>query len=404
MFHATRLIAILLAIAPIEASAQQFGANALIDLGVVLPSDQTSFMKGGLGKVEFGGGGSSPLATGQALADVWAQFGPSADVFATFRLAPDQHVPFDILEAYTRYRPVSTGPLVWTLKGGFFWPPISLENEGIGWTSPWTLTSSAINSWLGDEVRTIGGETTIEWRHETGSVGLIGSVFAANDPTGTLLADRGWVFDSRPIGLLGEPRRPDVVARQLRRSTPMREQVFQEIDGEPGWYAGAALRQDGIGRLTGLYYDNRADPSLFSGGDFGWRTKFTSLGAEIDIGDVVLLSQAMFGDTTIAPSRTNSIKTNFQSAYLLAGYYFGDHRIAARVDVFATQQNSTRNGPGPGEHGYALTLVGTWAPLPWMRLTAELLRIDSYVAKRVAAGLPTSATETQVQLVGRLLF
>src|SRR5262245_61673120 len=98
MFHATRLIAILLATAPIEASAQKFGANALLDLGAVLPSDQTSFMKGGLGKVEFGGGGSSPLPSGQVLADVWGQFGTAADVFATFRLAPDQHAPFDILE------------------------------------------------------------------------------------------------------------------------------------------------------------------------------------------------------------------------------------------------------------------------------------------------------------------
>lgn len=405
MFHATRLITILLALAPVAAQAQQFGANALLDFGAVLPSDQRSFMKGGFGKAEFGGGGSqAPLASGQALADVWVQFGPSVDAFATFRLAPDQHAPFDILEAYARYRPVSTKSWLWTVKGGFFYPPISLENEGIGWTSPWTLTSSAINSWVGNELRTIGGETGVEWRHETGSVGLTGAVFGANDPTGTVLADRGWTFDSRPLGLLGEPRRPDAVARQLRRPTPIREQVYQEIDGRPGWYAGASVRQDGLGRLAALYYDNRADPSLFSGGDFGWRTKFVSLGAELDIGDVVLLSQAMLGDTTIAPATGLSIKTDFQSAYLLAGYYFGDWRVAARVDVFATQQFNSRRGGGPGEHGHALSLAGTWAPLRWLRLTAEFLRIDSNSGLRAAAALPARVVETQFQLVGRVLF
>lgn len=405
MFYATRLIAIVLLLVPVAAArGETFGANALVDVGVVLPSDQRSFMKGGLGKLEFGGGSQAPLATGQALADVWAQFAPGFDTFATLRLSPGQHAPFDVLEAYARLRPVATNPFLWTVKAGAFFPPISLENEGIGWTSPWTPTSSAINSWVGNELRTIGGETSVEWRHETGSVGLTGAVFGANDPAGTVLADRGWAFDSRPTGLFGEPRRPDAVARQQGRPTPIREQVFQEIDGQPGWYAGALLRQDGLGRVTALYYDNRADPSLFSGGDFGWRTRFTSLGTEIDIGNVVLLSQAMFGDTTIAPAPGLSIKTDYQSAYLLAGYYFGDFRIAARVDVFATQQNNSRSGKGPGEHGHALTLAGTWAPQRWLRLTAEFLRVDSDRGQRRSTGTPARAIETQFQLVGRVLF
>jgi hypothetical protein len=115
---------------------------------------------------------------------------------------------------------------------------------------------------------------------------------------------------------LGEPRTPDVFAA----NPPLREQPFKEIDHRPGWYAGANLRQDGVGRLTGLYYDNRANPAVFSGNDFAWRTKFGSLGLETDIGDVVLLAQAMRGDTTIEPAANTSFVANFQAAYLLAGY------------------------------------------------------------------------------------
>jgi hypothetical protein len=264
------------------------------------------------------------------------------------------------------------------MKLGAFFPPISLENEGTGWTSPWTLTPSAINSWVGDELRTIGVESLVEWRYRGGAVGLQGAVYGWNDPAGALLADRGWAFDARPTGLFGEPRIADAPASEFGDPVPLREEPFKQIGGQPGWYGGPTLRQDGLGRAALLYYDNRADPSLNDGTDFAWRTHFTSLGLESDIGVVVLLSQAMFGQTTIAPAPNFTSTTDFQSAYLLAGYYFDDFRIAGRVDLFATQQHNTGNASSAGEHGHSLTLAGTWTPIHWLRLTAEVLRIDSY--------------------------
>jgi hypothetical protein len=334
------------------------------------------------------------------LADLRLDLDPSLGVFATARFAPDQHAPLDILEAYARYQPVSTASWLWSVKLGAFLPPISLENESVGWTSPWTLTPSAINSWVGDELRTIGGETKVEWRYGTGALGLTGAVFGWNDPAGALLADRGWVFDSRPIGLFGEPRVPDVLASQ----TPLREEPFKEIGGQPGWYAGASLRQDDLGRLTALYYDNRANPTLFNGSDFGWRTKFTSIGLETGIGDVVLLAQGMAGSTEIDPVPNFRSVTDFQSAYLLAGYYFGDFRIAGRVDVFATQVHTRPGGSGPGEHGGALALSGSWNPVRWLRLSTELMHVESSSGQRIAAGLSPRASETQVQFVTRISF
>jgi hypothetical protein len=410
MHYATRLIAVSMTALGMTlglggvAHAQKLDFNGAADLDLVLPSNQVSFQKGGLGKLEFGGGGSQPVVSGQVLADIRAQLVPELGAFATVRLAP-QHVPLDVLEAYARYQPVSTASWLLSFKGGAFFPPISLENEAIGWTSPWTLTSSAINSWVGQELRTIGTEGNAEWRHATGSVGLIGALFWANDPAGTVLADRGWTFDSRPTGIFGQPRRPDLIARRvLRRLPPMREEPFKEIDGRPGWYLGATLRQDDLGRITAFYYDNQADPDKFIGNDFGWLTKFTSLAAELDIADVVLLAQGMFGETTIEPFRNGLFKTNFQSAYLLAGHYFDDFRIAARIDVFATQQHNTVGGPAPGEHGYALTLAGTWTPRPGLRFTAELLRVDSKREQRAYVGLPPHVVELQGQLVARVLF
>jgi hypothetical protein len=406
MRYATRLIAVLSVTVPGlilgvggSAHAQKLDFNGAADLDLVLPSNQVSFQKGGLGKLEFGGGSGQPVVSGQVLADIRAQLAPELGAFATLRLAPE-HVPFDILEAYARYQPVSSPSWLLSFKGGAFFPPISLENEGTGWTSPWALTSSAINSWVGQELRTIGTEGNVEWRHETGSVGLIGALFWANDPAGTLLADRGWTFDSRPTGIFGQPRRPDAFAR----TPPLREEPFKEIDGRPGWYLGATLRQDDLGRIAALYYDNQADPDKFIGSDFGWRTKFTSLAAELDVFDIVLLAHGMFGETTIEPFPNGLFKTNFQSAYLLAGHYFDDFRVAARIDVFATQPHNSVGGPAPGEHGWALTLAGSWTPRPGLRFTAELLRVDSKQGQRAFVGLPEHVAELQGRLVARVLF
>lgn len=397
--------AMLLATLPLTARAADLTVNSLVDLGGAVSSHGTSWLRGGYGKLDDAGNGAgSKAVAGQGLTDLRIELDPSFDALATLRLAPGQHVPFDVLESYARYRWTAGSGWQGSVKLGAFFPPISLENESVGWTSPWTLTPSAINSWVGDELRTIGGQTDVEWHYRSGVLGATGAVFAANDPAGVQLADRGWAFDSRPAGLFGEPRLPDALARQIGTLPPLREAPFKEIDGRPGWYAGAWWRQNGVGRLAVLYYDNMADPGAFSGSDFGWRTKFTSVGIETYVGDIVLLGQAMAGQTTIEPFADFYSTTNFQAGYLLAGYYFGEFRVAGRFDLFATQQHNRPGGSGSGEHGHALTLSGSWNPVRWVRLRSELLLVDSYRGSRVAAGAAAASSEQRLQLVARFLY
>jgi len=112
----------------------------------------------------------------------------------------------------------------------------------------------------------------------------------------------------------------------------------------------------------------------------------------------------MFGDTDIQPFDAFHSTTDFQAAYVLAGYYFGDFRIAGRFDVFATQLRNSI-GPSPsGEHGRAFTLSGSWTPIRWFRLATELIQVDSSRAARASAGLNPNASEFQFQLVGRIFF
>src|SRR6202022_1618441 len=46
----------------------------------------------------------------------------------------------------------------WRLRAGSFWLPTSRENIDPLWTSPYTITYSALNSWIGQEVRPIGAD------------------------------------------------------------------------------------------------------------------------------------------------------------------------------------------------------------------------------------------------------
>ncbi len=89
MRYATRLIAVIsvtalgLILGPTGAAhAQKLDFNGAADLDLVLPSNQVSFQKGGLGKLEFGGGNGQPTVSGQGLSDIRAQLVPELGAFA----------------------------------------------------------------------------------------------------------------------------------------------------------------------------------------------------------------------------------------------------------------------------------------------------------------------------------
>ncbi|MBM3535843.1 MAG: hypothetical protein FJX60_22760 [Alphaproteobacteria bacterium] len=277
------LASIVLALAPAEPiRAQALVVDALADVRLIRPSSQRSWTEGGVGRLRFGGNGeeSLDLRLDQLIADATLKLGADAMVFATFRHERTQQTAVDVLEAYGQYRFAPTDSARVTLKLGAFYPPISLENDGVGWTSPWMLTSSAINTWVGEELRTIGAEALAEWNLANGVLGLTGAVFGGNDPTGLLIAARGWSFGDRPTGLFDHVRVADDVATRARRDTPRFESEFLEMDDRAGFYGGLSWRRNGLGRVSLLHYDNRADPAARRFGQVAWRTEFSSLGVE----------------------------------------------------------------------------------------------------------------------------
>jgi hypothetical protein len=383
------------------AEAVEFGFDGYADLRAIFPSNQVGWLDGGLGKLRYGSEQSSPeFRIAEVVGQGVAQITPGLMAMAVVRYAPEQRTFFDVVEAFVRWRPVSTTPVRFSLEAGMFFPPISLENTEIGWTSPWTLTPSAINAWVGEELRTIGAEATVEWRHATGSMSAYGALYGWNDPTGILLNVRGWALHDQWSNLFDRPRLPDIYAASRRppEPIPMRTAEFIEIDNRVGWYAGASWDEIGIARLDVLYYNNDADPTAETS-QVAWETQFWSVGLSTEIGPITLLAQGMRGDTFFQPSETFWSDTWFESAYLLAGWNINESwRIAGRAEVFSTNELRTGSGIPLSEHGHAFTAAINYLPNDWLRVTGEYIRVESYRRQRTRGGLPPDATEDQFQL------
>lgn len=404
MIRGALCLAALLAGATPACAALDYGFDGYLDLRLIAPGDQKSTAEGGLGKLRYGKD-DSDFQFAALLGQGWVRFTPEVTAVVSLRAAPDQRTPFDPLEAYIRYRPVSTTPWRWSVKAGAFFAPFSLENTELGWSSYWTITPSAINSWFGDELRTIGGEGTLEWRRDDGTLTLMASAFGWNDPAGVMMADRGWSMDDRPTGLFDHLREPDTSVLLIGGVPPDTTPLFKEFDNRAGWYAGASWDDARQWHAEIIHYDNQANSSAHQEDYFAWRTQFWDAGFSARLDDnFTAIAQALAGTTTITPAPVFSSTTDFSSAFALIGWERGQWRLAARVDVFHTRTDTTFGASPFGENGTALTAAVSWLPKDWLRLTGEILSLDSKRAERLVAGMAPDQSETQAQFSARIYF
>jgi hypothetical protein len=390
------LAGFLLFAATVPAGAMDFDFDGYLDLRLVAPGDQTSWRDGGLGKLRYGKGDSAFEFAG-GVGEGHLLITPELSAVVVARAGEKDQRFISPLEAYIRYRPVSTTHWRWSIKAGAFFAPFSLENTEIGWSSYWTITPSAINSWYGNELRTVGSEGRLEWREGDGTLSLLAAVYGWNDPAGQALADKGWTLDDQSAGLFDHIREPDATVSLFGGTPPDSEPVFKEIDNRPGWYAGLQWDDADQWHAEIIRYDNEANSAAHNDDYFAWDTRFWNAGVSDKFGEFTVLAQGVSGSTTITPFPNFHSTTNFDSAFVLLGWERDEWRLAARAETFATSGLL-------GEHGNALTAAASWLPKNWLRITAELIDLDSTRSERTLAGLSPRDTETQAQLSARIYF
>jgi len=376
--------------------------SGMLDLRLVGADGEDSFLRGGFGKTEASGAGSGvavrPMADLAALA--WRpELADNLSAYVLVQNQPYQYHAVDVAEAYLRYKPLPRpGRLNYGLRAGLMWPPVSLEHDGPAWTTTRTLTPSAINTWIAEEIKVVGVEGTLDGEIAGNRLGLTAAVFGDNDTAGTLLAYRGWALDDTRSTLFGQLALP----AGPPRAEAYYAQASLELDGRPGGYIKLDWRPPAPVSLQAFYYDNGGNPYLFKDGQWSWRTTFGDVGMTArPAQDVEILAQAMKGRTYYGDAGGPvNLDVDFAAAYVLATRVVGRSRFTVRADWFETQDQSYL-GQDRGERGKAATADYAFALTPHLSLWIEAIHVWSNRPARTTLGLPATDPQNVLQIALR---
>lgn len=354
-------------------------------------SDLGAWPDGGFGKLRYAGN-QSGIDTSRLAIEYTGQIRPTWFAHLVADAIGDAETTAGVTEAFIEWRPLPGGPARNRFRIGAFYPEFSVENSDFAWESPYAISFSAINTWIGEEIRPIG----LEWssRRPLGSPGspheldLAAGVFYGNDTAGTLFFWRGWSIHNRQTRLNERLRLPSLVfgGRSPDSSfiVPRKLDPIAEIDDAPGLYLASHWRYQRRLKIGIALYDNRADPLSFRDGQWAWDTQFWQLSAQASLpGDFALLTQKMRGRTdwiippdpagTIGPD-SMLVQDEFESSYvLLSKSVHDDHRVSLRFDTF----DFWRPGQLTSDKGNAVAVAWGLAVHERLNMTLEWMQIES---------------------------
>ena len=385
-------------------SADNFDLTTIVR--VVATDGEESWIDGGFGKVGSSGRGREMRIRPQLgeVNLVWQpQLGWALSGLVVGTLHGGERTEAGISEAFLAYRPMRTEKLRFSARAGLMWPPISLEHEGHDWHVADTATPSAINSWVGEEIRPLAIEGTVSGSVGAHRLSATAAVMAANDTSGTLLAFRGWALHDRKTLAFRRhrlPILPGAIAEVQPRFTHPLLDVERGFARSPGYYAKVAWQPPAPVRLEVFRYDNGADPEAVNHEmEWGWRTSFNQAAAVAELASGTQLKvQAMSGRTLMGFPEPDAlwVDTRYRSAFGLVAHKFGLASVAGRVEVFETKQRGSLLGSESNESGWAATAAAK-REFRWFTGLLEVLRVSSRRPFRTAAGEEPRQAQTQVQ-------
>lgn len=312
-----------------------------------------------------------------------------------------------LVEAFLVYRPELTPRLSLRFKAGSYFPQTSRENVERLWSSPYTITLSALNTWIGEEVRLGGVEVGLVRKADRDELQLHAGAFGANDSSGSLLAWRGWAMGDR-LATVGEvfPLPP---LRSLAQGGAFASQrddgtrPVDELDGRVGWNARARWQRKGAVLIQVAYLDNRGDRELHRG-QYSWRTRFAQAGLELWLAKgLELIAEAADGKTGMGARTGPQVDVDFRAGYALLTWANEKVRLSARYDRFRNEDRDGKAEPN-GEDGRAWTLAAFFSPQRNLRLGVEYLDLEAQRPAASASGFDPDTDGRRFTLELRLLF
>ncbi len=380
------------------ASNIQTNFDGLIEASYDSGSDSLSWLNKGWGTTRFGKDDENFLISRAAFTGR-LDFANSWSFFGVAQYVSEPKATLGFTEAYFQYKPIAKGYQV-SAKIGAFYPKMSLENTGFAWSSPYTYHYSALNAWLGEEVRAIGSELTIKrparkFRSKY-DISFHTAIFKGNDPAGTLIAWRGLLPHDRQTHLNERigfaplySLQKEQLSKQWQYSDP-----FHEIDGRFGFYAGMHLEYLKKHSLRVYWYDNNGDPAAINEtiGQYAWDTRFLSVAWKSKLSNhTQLVMQAMSGSTAMGPAR--GVDNDFHSWFTLLSHKWERYRFSARFEQSkVTDKDHWIFDPNASDNQAVTLHVNRSISDNW-RLGIEWLYSDSWLSYRYKSGLPLNTTD-----------
>jgi hypothetical protein len=375
------------------------------DLRLVAVDGEKSWIDGGFGKLRSGSDGDFRVRPQLGNASlVWKpQFTWSLSATIVGSLQGGERTEAGLSQAYLTFRPMRSGTLAFSARAGLMWPPVSLEHEGADWHVKDSITPSAINSWIGEEVRPLAAEATLAATLGEHKLRATAALIAANDTAGTLLTFRGWALHDRTTLAFHRQPLPPLEGEIGEYQPPFTHPLLDVGPGfarRPGYYAKLAWAPPIPVRIELFRYDNRADPEAVNPDlEWGWRTRFNQLAAVAELGGgVEVKAQALSGSTHMGfvENGRRLVHGRFRSAFLLLTKPFGRIGLAARVDAFDTRNSGSEVGDEYDDGGWSAMLA---AKREWVHFAGlvELLHVSSNRDSREEAGLRPRQNQTQLQ-------
>ncbi|MDW7550769.1 hypothetical protein J8Z24_00585 [Pseudoalteromonas sp. SCSIO 43201] len=364
----------------------------------------------GWGVTRFGQA-ESDLALSRGVVDWRVDFDSAWSLHGVMQYVPDPDDKLGFTELYLQYRTLPKNGRRLIVRTGGFYPSFSIENPDIGWSSPYHYQYSAINAWIGEEVRVFGSEVAVEQPSTRRSRGKgykgVAGIFKGNDPAGTLLAWRGFTVHDRqsvfnesiPFAAVESLNTP-----QLQHQAQYVE-PFTEIDGRFGYYFGYHHDFSTRSAVNVYWYDNNGDPSKinYRTGQYAWDTKFISAAWRYKLStQTQLLFQGMAGNTAMGTNR--GVDNDFNSWFLLLTHKRNAWRFSVRAEQFKVIDKDDWQFDPNQSHGHGFTITAKYQLHSNWIVGAEWLGLTTTVANREAFNGKPKQTDSVWRLSAEYRF
>jgi hypothetical protein len=291
----------------------------------------------------------------------------------------------------------------------------SRENIESTWQSPFGISFSALNSWIGEEFRPIGVEFVRRFDHGGSNTDVSAQVFVGNDTGPAVLAWRGFAIHQR-LSVYGEAL-PLLALPALRDNTIFGRQrndgsqpFGPDLDHRPGYSVRMRHATLADSHFSAMWVDNRGDQALHDQDEYAWNTHFLVLGFDTKLAeDWTLLGELLRGKTlmgfpgAVAITPAPNVQFAFNASYLTLSHSRGLWTQSLRIENFHINERDRSPGERDTQNGNAITFCVLRNAQDW-RLGAELQFSDITRPGNAEFGGKVQQGGAQLQLLARRYF